>query len=178
MAEFEARIGDDAATPFELGLQILGELLGFESVRPNERADPDGVWRDEDRQWILFEAKTEVQADKPISAEEIRQATTHRQWVLNQLGWDGPEQTATVIVTRQQAADEDARAVAGEVFVVSPVEVRHIAERVVAVYRELRARALGLSEEQLKGEFAAAFGDRGLDTAALVEQLSQRRATD
>lgn len=57
MAEFLERIADDAATPFELGLQTLGELLGFESVRPNEQADPDGIWRDEDRQWFLFEPR-------------------------------------------------------------------------------------------------------------------------
>ncbi len=178
IAEFVARITGDAATPFELGLKTLGELLGFESVRPNEQADPDGIWCDDERQWLLFEAKTEVQPERAVSAAEVRQATTHKQWTLNRYGWPAPAQAATVLVSNQMTVDENARAVGGEVFLVSPDAMRAIAERVVAVHREIRGRALGLSEEQLKGAFAAAFADRRLDTPRLVEQLTGRRVAD
>lgn len=178
IAEFVERIKHDAATPFELGIETLGQLLGFESVRPNEQADPDGIWRDDTRQWFLFEAKTEVNAAHAVDAEQVRQASTHQQWAANRYGWAEPEAAATVIVSNQAVIDDNARAVAGDVYLVSPDVLRGIADRVVAVHREIRARALGLSEEQLKDAFAAAFADRGLNTASLVEQLTMRRIAD
>ena len=178
VAEFLHHIGQDVATPFELGLETLGELLGYESVRPNEQADPDGIWRDEERQWLLFEAKTEVQPGRAVSADQVRQATTHEQWAANRYGWPAAAVAATVIVTNQEDIDDNARTVAGEVYIVSPNVLRGIAQRIVAVHREIRARAPGLSEEQLSDAFAAAFADRRLDTAALVEQLTARRVAD
>jgi hypothetical protein len=178
IAEFLERINDDASTPFELGLQTLGELLGFESVRPNERADPDGIWRDEERQWLLFEAKTEVQAGRAVSAEDVRQATTHKQWAMNRYEWPEPATATTLLVTSQTDVDDDARVVAGDVYLVAPNVLRQIAERVAAVHREIRARAPGLSEEQLGAAFAAAFADRRLDTDSLVAQLAGRRVAE
>jgi hypothetical protein len=178
MAEFLERIAQDAATSFELGLETLGELLGFESLRPNEQADPDGIWRDEDRNWLLFEAKTDVQAARAVDADEVRQATTHQQWAINRYGWAPPADAATIIVSNQTEVDDNARAVAGDVYLSSPGVLRAIAERVVAVHREIRARAPGLSEEQLRDAFAAAFADRRLDTNSLIEQLTARRVVD
>lgn len=175
IAGFVERINDDAATPFELGLQTLGELLGFESIRPNEQADPDGIWRDEERQLFLFEAKTEVAEGRAVSADEVRQATTHKQWAINRYEWPEPAAALTALVTRQTEVDDNARAVAGEVYLVSPLVVREIAERAISVHREIRARAPGLSEEQLRSAFAAAFRDRRLDTAALVDQFARAR---
>ena len=178
IAEFLEQINDDAATQLELGLQTLGALLGFESLRPNEQADPDGIWRDEERHWLLFEAKTEVQAGRPVSADEIRQAATHKQWALNRYEWPEPATATTLLVTNQTNIDDDARAVAGDLYLVSPDTLRQIAERVAGVHRELRARALGLSDEQLRAAFAAAFADRQLDTESLVAQLTTRSVAE
>ena len=178
IAEFLGRIQQDHATPFELGLETLGELLGYESVRPNEQAAPDGIWRDEQRQWLLLEAKTEVQPGRAVSADEVRQATTHQQWAANRYGWATPVAAATVIITNQSDVDDSARTVAGDLFIVAPDVLRAIAERVVAVHREIRARAPGLSEEQLSDAFASALADRGLDTNSLVKQLTARRVAD
>jgi hypothetical protein len=178
VAEFEARIGDDAATPFELGLETLGELLGFESVRPNEQADPDGVWRDEQRWWFVFEAKTEQTPENPVSPADIRQAESHPRWAENRLGWPRPEEELVVLITPRTVVDLDAAAVAADVRIVAPVVVRAIASRVVAVHRELRARAIGLTEEELKSSFAAAFAERALDSASLADALGARRAAD
>jgi hypothetical protein len=175
IGEFLQRIGGNPATPFELGLEMLGALLGFESVRPNQQADPDGIWRDADRHWFLFEAKTEVDPARAVDAEQVRQASTHQQWAANRFGWPEPAAATTVIVSNQMEIDDNARAVAGDVYLASPDVLRAIADRVVAVHRETRARALGLSEEQLKDAFAAAFADRRLDTTSLVEQLTVRR---
>jgi hypothetical protein len=126
----------------------------------------------------VFEAKTDVQAGHPVDAEEVRQATTHRQWAKNRYAWPEPQSATTVIVSNQTVIDDNARTVAGEVYLISPDVLRGIAERAVAVHRDVRVRAPGLSEEQLKDAFGAAFADRRLDTASLVEQLTVRRVSD
>jgi hypothetical protein len=175
LARFEERIADDDATPFELGVEELGTLLGFESVRPNESADPDSVWRDGERVWILLEAKTEVDASQPLSAGQVRQATTHPQWVANTFSWPEPRTTLVSIVTHQTDVHDDARAVAGEVFMVAPEIVRDLATRTLAVYREIRARAVGLSEEEIARAFAVGFTNLGLDNESLVAALGARQ---
>lgn len=178
IAQFLEQINGDEATPFELGLETLGELLGFESVRPNAQADPDAIWRDEERQWFLFEAKTEVQASRPVAAEEVRQATTHKQWALNRYEWQQPESDVTVIVTHQTAIEDSAATVAGDVYMVSPAVLRQLAGQTVDVHRQIRTAALGMSDEQMRAAFAAAFNDRNLDTGSLVERLVARRVAD
>ena len=154
------------------------QLLGFESMRPNEQADPDGIWRDDDRQWLLFEAKTEVQPERAVSAVEVRQVTTHRQWAINRYRWPEPAEATTVLITHQTQVGDPARAVSGDIYIVGPEVLRQIAERTVAVHRDIRARALGQSEEDMRGAFAAAFGERRLDTASLVTQLTRRRLAE
>ena len=59
MRIIERQLAGDEATPFELGLETLGKLLGFESVRRTDTAAPDSAWRDGDAIWFVFEAKTE-----------------------------------------------------------------------------------------------------------------------
>ena len=114
MAELEERLDADDATPFELGLEQLGSLLGFESVRSTAKAAPDCAWRDGSSLWLVFEAKTEEAAAGELPVSDIRQANTHRDWVAGQLGWDPPEQSLTSIITYRTSVDPDARALAND----------------------------------------------------------------
>jgi hypothetical protein len=67
----EEQIASDESDPFEEGLRELGALLGFEAVRPDGQADPDGVWRDGEMTWLIFEAKTKEQANSPLSVNTV-----------------------------------------------------------------------------------------------------------
>ena len=97
LADIDSQLAQDEATQFELGLTALGELLGFEAKRPPTRqAGPDSAWRDREKLWLLFEAKTEEQPQHGISVRVVRQALTHRDWVRNQLGWSEPERSDNV----------------------------------------------------------------------------------
>jgi hypothetical protein len=147
LAEIEAQLGQNEATPFELGLTALGELLGFEAVHPGGQAEPDSAWRDGERLWLLFEAKTGERPENPISPGEVRQAGTHHEWVRNQLGWPEPERSLTTIVAYKQRIEPEAAAIAGDLRLASPTVVREITARIFAVHRQIRARARGLSDE-------------------------------
>ena len=61
---------------------------------------------------------------------------------------------------------------------VSPQVVRKIGSRTLSAYREIRASASGLSDEELEAAFAHEFQQRQLHSNALLAQLGPRRIAD
>jgi Helicase C-terminal domain len=166
-------LASDAATPFELGMEQLGPLLGFEAVRMTTPAAPDGVWRDATRLWLILEAKTEEAASSGVSVSEVRQANTHYDWVNNVLKWEEPDQAVICLLSYKTQFDETVQELADErLYLTSPTTLRDIARRAIAAHREVRARARGLSPEQTAAELADAFHGQRLDTANLVAELT------
>jgi hypothetical protein len=178
LAEIEQQLGQDDSTQFELGLKELGELLGFEAERPSGTAPPDGAWRDGERLWLLFEAKTEERPENPVSVAEARQAGSHHDWVKAQLGWEEPERSLTVLVSYKLVVDPAAAAVSREVVIVEPAVVREFGARASTLHREIRPRSRALSDEQLAATITEEFRRRRLRSDDLSVALGQRRLAD
>jgi hypothetical protein len=159
-------------------LKELGELLGFEAERPSGNAPPDGAWRDGQQVWLLFEAKTEERPENAVSVSEARQAASHHDWVRAQLGWDRPERSLTALVSYKTSVDASAAAVGRDVVLVGPGAIRELGSRAIALHREIRPRARGLSDEQLAAAIAEEFRSRRLRSEDLVAALDQRRVAD
>lgn len=169
------RIEDDEYKEFELGLEMLGQVLGFEAVRPNETADPDCAWRIGEELWLLWEAKTMEGKKREVPAREVRQAGTHHTWVARRLGWAEPDRLLTVIVCPSETVQQDALAVADEhLYLASPAAVRGIATRAVEAVQVAANEAPALSREQLVGRVTQIFAEHRLDTEQLVEELSRK----
>jgi hypothetical protein len=169
------------ASPFEQGLERLGLLLGFESVRPAaQQAAPDAAWRDDDRCWVVWEAKSEEDAANPVNVnDDVRKANTHQTWMKN-YGWTPqPAAALTVIVSARTVIHEAAAKVAGdEVTLLQPAAVGELAERAVAAHRAVRARAAGLGSQELAEALAGEFVRHGVETPALLGMLGARRVKD
>jgi hypothetical protein len=178
IADFEAKLNDDRATQFELGLAELGELLGFESVRPTGSAAPDAAWRDDTRLWVIFEAKSEESSDNAVSVSEARQAGSHHDWVRGNVGWEEPAHSLTALVSYKQQVDPAAATVARDTTIVDPSVIRAIGQRVIAMYRQVRPRARALDDEQLAAALAAEMNENRLTSEALINDLSRRRVAD
>lgn len=170
------RIATDEAQEFELGLETLGEILGFESVRPNERADPDCAWREGTDLWLLWEAKTMEIGGRQIPARDVRQANTHHNWVARQLGWPEPENSVTVLVCPRTEIHPDAPPLAEERLVLAaPAIVRGIAERAVAAVTAAGNEAPALSPDQLRERIGQLFIEHRLGTDVLLKELAAIR---
>jgi hypothetical protein len=174
----EKQLAGDDATQFELGLRELGEVLGFVAERPSGTAAPDGAWRDGERLWILFEAKTEERPENPVSVSEARQAGSHYDWVKGQLAWAEPEQALSVLISYKTFVDPAAAAIARGVVLVDPDVMRAIAARALAVYREVRPRSRAMNEEQLAATIATEFRRHRLRSANLLDEIGKRRVAD
>lgn len=166
------------ASSFEAGLELLGGVLGFDAVRPNGQADPDGAWRDGTRLWVITEAKTEERTDTPLSVETVRQAATHSDWVANVLGWEPPTKAMTIIVSDKAQIDPAAVPLAGDLRLCSSATIREIAARASDALREARAAARGLSDEQLAAGVSRALTNHGVDDDPLQLELGGRRVAD
>ena len=175
LGETERLLSDRAAGPFERGIQALGELLGFESVHPGSTGSPDGAWRDAEAAWFVFEAKTEVAPTTPIAIKDVRQAVTHPSWLEN-AGWTRHEKTfvTNAIVTDQSSVQSEAAGIAGSTVRVTPKELSALATSTFGALRAVRAKAPGMSEEELAAAIHRAFADAGLGTDRLCLQLTQR----
>jgi hypothetical protein len=166
-------IDSDEYKEFELGLEMLGTLLGFESVRPNEQADPDCAWREGSHVWLLWEAKTMEAGDREIPVRDVRQANSHRTWVSRKLGWPEPQRSSTILVCSRSAIHPDVPAVAeADLVLVSPATVRDIAVRATEALTAAAQEAPALSADQLPERAAQLFAEHRLGTDELVEELT------
>ncbi|MGH3040989.1 MAG: hypothetical protein ACRDNG_04485, partial [Gaiellaceae bacterium] len=175
VADLMDRLARTDATQFEIGLETLGALLGFEAERPAGRAHPDGAWREGTALWIVFEAKTGEGPEKPVSPKAVRQALTHADWVRANLDWPDPARTQVVLVTPRRKVSPDAAGIARDLCLVPPQAIKELAESVVTAHRDVRGRAPGQTDDQLAEMMARGFVQQELTTEKIVERFGQRR---
>ena len=164
------------ADPFAKGLRALGELLGFEAVRPGGSGAPDCAWRDGDAAWIVFEAKTEVADATPIAMRDVRQALTHRDWLESTHGWSRADYALTCLVTAQRTINTEAAGIARDLMVLMPSDLQQVAKDAFAALRAVRSRAPALDDDEIAAAIANQFRTMGLDTDGLALRLAQKPA--
>jgi hypothetical protein len=173
LVELEAGVTETDAKKFELAIEQLGELLGFEAERPaKQEAAPDGAWRDGTRQWVLWEAKSEELSGGEVSADEVRQANSHPDWVRHHYSWPEPEQIITVMVTPKEEVRASAEGVSSDhLFRIPPSIVAEITAQTIDAHRQLAGEIIGLPDEEATKRMAELMRNKDLDTPQLVERL-------
>jgi len=172
---------DNLASPqpeqFHLGLETLGAALGFEVWRDDHTAAcPDAAWRDADRVWLLFEAKTLQNADAALAAKAVREANSHDNWMEAQQGWTPrPRQLITSIVSPRETLGDAADVVAdADVALVRPAVIESIGDRSVLAMSHIRGLPAALSDLELSEEVTKQFSAHALDSESLLSELSKR----
>jgi DNA polymerase III delta prime subunit len=140
MGELMDLVGRRESSAFERGLEMLGELLGFEAVRPNGEGDPDGVWLLGDRLAIVLEAKSEEAPEHAVSLSVVRQAVSHPSWVRARCRVSSDAEVVNVLVTPRETVDEGAARNAEDLYHVPVKKVRQLAGALEAALRRARSR--------------------------------------
>lgn len=148
MSELINLINQDASDPFERGIELLGKLLGFESLRPGGEGTPDGVWILSDHLAIAFEAKSDETPTDPISLKAVRQASTHEKWLRDNCSISTDAEVFTLLITPRTMISKDAQRNAGRLFYINIGNIRKLAETLVAALR--RVRAIAIESDQVK----------------------------
>lgn len=94
-----------SAPEFEKSLQLLGEMLGFSSQRPDNefKKGPDNLWSIGNNEYMMFECKTEVDEKRnEITKTEASQLNSSIAWFINEYS-EGQVIPIMVIHTRNLA---------------------------------------------------------------------------
>ncbi len=140
LAEMTDQLGKSESTPFELGLEALGTVLGVEATRPSGDGAPDGVWRFSPKHYIAFEAKSDETPSDSVSLSTVRQANGHAQWVRTNMKPDSDASIVTVVVTPRRTLSREAKPLCGELRYMNIRDIRSLAERAAAAIRAARSQ--------------------------------------
>ena len=177
IAQMRDQVSSSDPPVFHQGVARLGDALGFEVWRDdNSTACPDVAWRDEDRLWVLFEAKTLQEPHLPLSANSVRQANSHNNWIEGRQGWaPPPARLLTALVSPREVLGDATDVVADrDVMLVHPDVVASLAERTLLALSQLRGLAATLDDSEMAQHARAKFVEHSLDSDSLVSALSQR----
>lgn len=139
--ELDQELAQAESTPFELGLQQLGRLLGWKSIRPGGKGTPDGVWLLGDEIGLVFEAKTDETPSGPISKTTALQAAGHLDWARANLPLSERARVGIVVVSRRQHLDRAAVVHSRGLHCVAPSTIQTLGQTVAAALREVRSKS-------------------------------------
>lgn len=147
MAELTNAMEQHESSQFEQGLQQLGKLLGFESLKPGGQSAPDAVWRFQDKLAIAFEAKSEERDSHPISLRTVRQALTHAQWVRDHYPFSNNAEVDVVIISPRSSIEEDAKSNAKGLWYQNSDEMRKLTQLLVGALTRARSEGVRSNRE-------------------------------
>jgi GNAT superfamily N-acetyltransferase len=145
VADARKALEDTPFKPYEAAVVLMGHLAGAvpsDGDGANDSA-PDASWIFDDVTWVAWETKSEAKADGELGAGDVRQAGGHLRFLGDKRAESPPGDSFTVLVTPQGRIHNSAHAVAeGHVYLVRPLEVIELFDRLVRSWRTMRTRDL------------------------------------
>jgi hypothetical protein len=94
-------VPEASSTTFEIGLEDLGNLLGFSAERPESRyeAGPEVIWLSGDTKSFVLEAKRRKLQEDDLTKGEHGQALTSKEWFESEY----PEKECELIIAHPNA---------------------------------------------------------------------------
>jgi hypothetical protein len=176
VSEMKEDLSQREAKRYEKGLVALGRLLGAHAHKPEADARADALWRWSGEMWAAWEAKSEARDENDISADDIRQANTHLRAASADLDEEVPPGSHIFLVSGKSTVHDAARGLAADELSFTLIdEVKHIAERVAAVWMSLQGRLLsGADPDELRASVMREFSEGGVLPSNVLQVLSGR----
>jgi hypothetical protein len=147
MKETMAKVTDP--TQYHVGLDLLGQCLGAETLRSTESGAPDGIWIF-CGQCFTFEAKSDKDSNGKLYKKELQQAKGHPDWLRNERNSLAATPIQPMVISPTKTLDPAAKPHAKDLFYVSLKQLSELAEVVAVELSKIRTEFAGK-------EFAAAF---------------------
>ena len=174
LATVRDSIMSDEAKKFDRGLRQVGRMLGCETKAwPSTEGAPDGLWNFVSKVSIVFECKSNSKPEHPVSLSNIRQASTHGEWLRSRGEIGETTNVITVLVTPRTTIGSGGRACAADLRVVHPNLIRELFDKAAELLNTLRINARGISEEGLLELINKSYRQKGLTHEQICTQLSK-----
>jgi hypothetical protein len=159
---------------YEAGLKTLGWFAGATEVYDSggAQAAPDSTWIFLDKLWVAWEAKSEADPDRSVSAKYAREASSHLRFIADKRQEQPPIGSFTAFPTPQSEVGHAARAVCEDDVYLAPAHAA--ADLLVALERAwTKARTLGSVVDEA-GVLAALNAEACLPSQWMPRLTSQR----
>ena len=126
------------AIQFETAQVMLGQLLGYEAGNRETKGAPDPWWQIDETFCFIFEDHSDAKPSSSLSVTKARQASSHPNWVYDNLSLKENAQIIPVLVTPVTKADSEAIPHLKGVFYWEISEFREWAKNALSIIRSIR----------------------------------------
>lgn len=162
---------------FEIAHTLLGELIGFDSGKIESDGSPDPWWI-AGNICLVFEDNAGAQEGSTIDVGKARQASTHSNWMRENVKRSANAEIIPVLVTPATNVKEGAVPHLPGVCLWPLKEFRAWADVALATVRALRTDYYEPGNLIWRAPAAELFQQNGLDAASLAKKLKGRPAKE
>ena len=150
----------------------IGKLLGFISENPSSNAAPDPYWVSNDNVVFVFEDKFYENEDEDIVIEHIRQAASHKEWILSNIPKLKKEaMIIQIMITNRNKISNEGRIFSSNVKYWNYYEFVKFSRDILSLAREYSNYYGGENDANWKEFFIDEFYKRSLSPRKLIEKL-------
>jgi hypothetical protein len=170
-------------TKFELGLQMLGRMLGAKTYKwddSKEQGAPDGLWIFGSWCAFVFEAKTDKKPENSISLGDFRQASTHEDRVRAEHLIARSIPCFTIIISPKKAIVQEVVILdsANNIFCISHDEIIKLSLDCAEALDKIRSIASSSSSEVLTEKILQEYKERDVCAESIKNRLTATRIKD
>lgn len=169
------RLAQREPKPYEAGLKQLGEMLGWNAIRPKTDSAPDSIWMCGQYR-LTLEAKSDETPDGTIGSRTAQQCSAQPAWAAAKHG-DQPPFYA-VLVTPREKQSEASQIGAEETTVLSLSAIEEIAHQAATCLREMRALISNSEASDDRARILEQLAGHDLLPSSVFKTLRRRRLAD
>lgn len=154
-------------TNIEKGIEMLGDLLGFISENDTRAAAPDTYWILPNGVCIISECKIKEYCDTEITVKDIREARTHRDWLVSNKIIKEDTITYTVVVSNSKYIHKDAIPICNGIYYIDKAELIRLANNANEV--------IGSLFTEISEEGNAVWRNKAMDSLQANKFLTSER---
>jgi plasmid stability protein len=170
-----ALLQTDDGKVFEDGHERLGRVLGYEAGNSHDDAAPDPWWIADDIVFV-FEDHAQGQETTTFSASKARQASTHPDWILENLDVPATAEIISVLITPCTTTTTGAIPTLRKVRYWSRDDFCAWAKEALRVIRDLRRTFTGVGSLAWRTEAAARLKEACITPLELKAKLTKSAA--
>jgi hypothetical protein len=174
-------LSSDDGRVFEKAHENLGTLYGLKTFNQEDEGDPDPIWILKNDICIVSEDKIFKSKDKELSITNVRQATTHRNWVMNHYDYLGIDESTDIIcllISNSNTINESAKQHGVDLFYVSRDEMIVFGTKFVNLMKDIWATFSEVGDIQWRETVAAKMIQEEITPLHFINMVMKKKVSE
>ena len=176
--EILENLSSNNSDAFELGHELLGTFLGYDSDNCETTAAPDPWWIADPCFCFVFEDHNPENEDNCIGANKVRQVASHPKWIREKIDLMDTADVIPILISPREKIEKDAIPYAEDVRYWNRDEFVKWAITSIGVVRELRRNFPGRGDLVWRAEACEAYRNNNIAPTELLENILSNKLSD